>query len=162
MSHALVKNIREIRHLSTYKEVARENRHLRARLSDMVDLCDSWYYGPLWPLYARFNISEPLTLRRAKGALAGDFRRVFWAKHAAIASVTINRRLRKTPMKIRHLAAGLWVFLLGWLAMVFGHATGWWAPDDTFGIILAAFGGFMAGGASMWERVVSRHFGQMQ
>jgi hypothetical protein len=159
MTHADVKSLNEFLGRVDAREMARENRALRARLGEMIDLADGWYYGPLFETRGAFGHEEPVELRRAKATLAGDFRKVSWIKASVRQAVSIRSRLRKTKSRVVHMVLGVWILFAAILAAKLGHGTGWWAPEDTLDVMLGAFGGWAAGGMSMWERLYSRRLG---
>lgn len=148
--------LREITRQADYKDVARENRRLRAALGNLIDLCDDWYYGPLFETACLYDGQEPTKLRRAKGVLAGDLRRSVWVKRWVAETIRLRKRARKTPNKIVHGISGLWILALGLASIGVGHGTGWWEPDQGIGAAVAGFGGYMVGGAAMYARVYFR------
>lgn len=159
MTHAAVQSLREFARRAEYAELVRENRHLRMRLGDLIGLADGWYYGPLFETRAVYSFEEPCELARARGTLGGDLRKVPWIKFSVAQSMQLKRLTRKTRSRVIHAIFGVWILGLGIIAANVGTATGWWAPDHTFTAMLAAFGGWMAGGRSMWSRLHFRRFG---
>ena len=159
MTDSTIKTIREIRGRTDYKQVALENRLLRSILGDLIELTENWYYGPLFNNCQVYGDSEPLPMLRAKAFLCGDRRRAAWVKAGVLATMEIKRWLRAAPHKLIHAVTGVWIFAVGILATKLGQDTGWWEPAATVPVMLAAFGGYMAGGAVMFGRMVYRRFG---
>jgi hypothetical protein len=159
MTLSFTKTVSEAFGKSDYKQMALENRHLRARLSDLISMSQDWLYGPLFDTLEMHDFQEPIELRRAKGTLAGDMRKKHWIKAWVQQQWRLKQRLRKTPAKIRLAMSGAWILSMGFFALALGSYTGWFEADKPWYIMIAAYGGYMAGGKNMWAILQFRRYG---